>query len=252
MEEKVKGIYHTHTKYSKFNHGKDSVKDMVDEAKSLGLVEYGITDHGPRHFFGIWKKNIPKLRGEIDVLKSDTNTKLVMGLEFNLLGNDGKTDFVNKYKDCFDIRFLGAHIGAWVGFKNLFTYYLPNIFCKNNKKVIERNTNAYINALKTGRFDCITHPNEFIKVDVKRLAEACVKYNCYLELNEKHMNLSSEDIAKILETDCKFLIGSDAHKKERILKLDRVMELIKKENIPSDRIANLNKLPNFKEKYNNI
>ena len=65
-------------------------------------------------------------------------------------------------------------------------------------------------------------------------------------------NLSSEDIAKILETDCKFLIGSDAHKKERILKLDRVMELIKKENIPSDRIANLNKLPNFKEKYNNI
>ena len=35
--EEVKGIYHTHSKYSKYNHGKDSVLDMVNKAEELGL-----------------------------------------------------------------------------------------------------------------------------------------------------------------------------------------------------------------------
>lgn len=247
--EEVKGIYHTHSKYSKYNHGKDSVLDMVNKAEELGLSEYAITDHGVNHFFGIRKRNIEKLKKDIVDASADKNVKVYMGLEFNLLGNDGKTDFVKSKENLFDIKLFGAHMGAWVGFKNLFTFYLPNIFNKNSKKRIDKNTDAYINAIKRYKFDVVTHPNEFIKVDIKRLAEACAENNCYLELNEKHMNLTTEDIKEILKTDCKFIIGSDAHCKDRILSVDRVLKLIKDANIPEERVANLNKLPNFKNKY---
>lgn len=253
--EKVKGIYHTHSTYSKFNHGKNSVEEMILEANNLGLLQYAITDHGVRHIFGILKSKVKKLKQDIIDASKGKDLKVVMGLEFNLLSNNGDTDFSKirkEDKNIFDIKLLGAHMGAWVGIKNFFTFYLPNIFAKNNKKVIERNTNAYISAIQKCNFDIITHPNEFVLVDIKRLAEACVENNCYLELNEKHMNLTPADVKQVLETDCKFIIGSDAHQKDRILKIDRVLEFIKVNNIPEERIANLNKLPNFKNKYETL
>lgn len=253
--EKVKGIYHTHSKYSKFNHGKNTVQEMISEAENLELKEYAITDHGVRHIFGILKSKVKKLKQDIVDASKGKDLKVFMGLEFNLISNNGDTDFSKikkEDKNLFDIKLFGAHMGAWVGFKNFFTFYLPNIFAKNNKKVIERNTNAYIKAIQKENFDIITHPNEFIKVDIKKLAEECVKNNCYLELNEKHMSLTPADVKQVLETDCKFIIGSDAHQKDRILKIDRVLEFIKENNIPETRVANLNKLPNFKNKYETL
>ncbi len=247
--DEVKGIYHSHTKYSKYNHGKNSVQEMVDEADRLGLKEYAITDHGCRHIFGIRKKKIQSLKNDIIKASANKNVKVYMGLEFNLLGNNGETDFVETKKDLFDIKLVGAHLGAWVGIKSFFTFYLPNLLNKNSKKRIEKNTDAYIKAIKKYHFDVITHPNEFIKVNIKRLAKACAENNCYLELNEKHMNLTNEDVQKILETDCKFIIGSDAHAKERILSVEKVKNFIKDTKIPLDRVANFDKLPNFANKY---
>ena len=54
---KITGDYHTHSKYSKNNHGKDTIKEMVLSAKEKGLESYGISDHGPAHVvFGIRRK----------------------------------------------------------------------------------------------------------------------------------------------------------------------------------------------------
>ena len=41
---------------------KKAAEDMIKSARELGLVEYAISDHGYRHFFGIRKKNVKKLR----------------------------------------------------------------------------------------------------------------------------------------------------------------------------------------------
>ena len=42
---------HTHSKHSRFFHGKDSIMSMVYKANELGLQELAITDHGFKHLF---------------------------------------------------------------------------------------------------------------------------------------------------------------------------------------------------------
>ena len=115
--------------------------------------------------------------------------------------------------------------------------------------MIERNTDAYIKAIKKYNIDIVTHPQEYVRVNLVRLAEACAENNCYLEINNKHLNITDEEIQELLKTDVKFIISSDAHKKENILRVERALEFVARNNIPEERIANLNKLPDFKCKY---
>lgn len=247
-KSEIFGIYHTHSKFSKLNHGKDSAEDMCAAARELGFSEYAITDHSFRHIFGIRKKNIKKLREIINKENEKEGTKILMGLEMNLLGGNGEVDFP-KNGDMLDIRLLGMHKAGMVNIKNLFTFVLPNLFNGKSPKVIERNTDAYINAIKKHKIDLVTHPQEYIKVNLTRLANACVENNCYLEINNKHLKYTEEEMAELLKTDVKFIVSSDAHCKEKIGCVCGAMEFIKKCNIPEERIANLNKVPNFECKY---
>ena len=127
-EQKICGIYHTHTKFSKFFHGKDSAEDMIAEAENLGLEEYAITDHGVKHFFGIRKKNIKKLREIIDEANKTRKVKTLMGMELNLLGVNGETDFCDECEGCLDIRLMGVHRAGRTTLKNFFKFILPNLF----------------------------------------------------------------------------------------------------------------------------
>lgn len=246
--EEVWGIYHTHSKYSKLNHGKNTVQEMIEGAKSIGLKEYAITDHGYRHIFGIKKKNIPILKAKINKF-ADDKIKCLMGLEFNLLGSNGECDFVEEYANLFDVRLLGAHKAGIVNFKNLFTFIIPNLFRGKSKKIIDKNTESYLKAVSKYNIDIITHPNEFIKIDPYKLAKGCAENNCYIEINEKHMSLSNDDIAEMLKTDVKFIISSDAHSVTRIGSVDKAVKFVLENNIPVEKIANWEKLPNFKNKY---
>lgn len=247
--EEIKGLYHTHSKYSKFNHGKNTVREMVEEAKRLGLEEIAITDHGCKHIFGIRKNNIKKLRNDIDQMNSEGGINAIMGLELNLLGNNGEYDLPEKYSDLLDIKLLGVHKAGRVGFKAFFNFLLPNLFCRKSKKRIDKNTDAYINAIKLHNIDIITHPNEYFLINPYKLADGCAKNNCYIEINNKHLKLTKDDIEQMLKTDVKFIISSDAHSVDRIKNIGKALEFAKECKIPEERIANLNKLPDFKNKY---
>lgn len=249
-EQQIIGMYHTHSKFSKYNHGKDSAQDMIKQAKELGLKEYAITDHGCRHIFGIRKRNIKKLRAIIDENNTDGETKILMGLELNLLGCDGEVDYLPEMDNVLDIRLMGFHKMGRVNVKNFFKYILPNIFCRKSDKVVERNTDAYIKAIKKYNIDIVTHPQEYLKVNLVRLANACVENNCYLEINNKHLNMTEAEIRELVEkTKVKFIISSDAHKKSTIKNLERAINLANNSEIPGERIANLDAIPNFIKKY---
>ena len=248
-EQKICGIYHTHTKFSKFFHGKDSATDMIEEAEKLGLSEYAISDHGVRHFFGIRKKNIKKLREIIDNENKTRRVKTLMGMELNLLGENGETDYCRACEGLLDIKLMGVHRAGRVSIKNLFRFILPNLFNGKSNRVIERNTNAYIEAIKKYKIDIITHPQEYFRVDLVRLANACVENNCYLEINNKHLKLTDDEMQELLKTDVKFIVSSDAHQKENILRIDNALEFLIRNNFLEKRIANLNKLPDFNKKY---
>lgn len=248
-ERKVFGIYHSHTKYSKFNHGKNTVEEMCDEARRLGLVEYAITDHSFKHVFGITKKNIKKLREKIDKENEKEGTKILMGLEMNLLSKDGKADFPEKYADILDIKLLGMHKAGMVSFKSFFNFILPNLFNGKSQKVIEMNTDAYISAIKRYNIDLITHPQEYIKVNLTRLGNACATNNCFLEINNKHLKYTKEDMEELLKTDVKFLVSSDAHRVSRLASVEEALAFAETCGVPKERIANLAGEINFKSKY---
>ena len=144
---------------------------------------------------------------------------------------------------------MGVHKAGRTTFKNFFKFILPNLFNGKSQKIIERNTDAYISAIKKYNIDIITHPQEYIKVNLVRLAEACVENNCYLELNNKHLTLLKSDVDEMLKTDVKFVISSDAHSVKNVLRVDNVINFAKECNIPLERIVNIDQLPNFEDKY---
>ena len=68
-----------------------------------------------------------------------------------------------------------------------------------------------------------------------------MKTNTLIELNTRHFNFSSEDIRDMLETGVNFIVSSDAHRACRIGCVDNALEMVKKYNIPTERIVNIDK-----------
>lgn len=231
---KIVGDYHTHSTYSKFKHGKNTILEMVESAQAKGLSFLAITDHGPKHLaFGIKRKNIDKARYEIDEINKQNKIKRVyLGIEANLIGKDGSIDLTNEEIDKLDLLIVGYHRGT---INNIIKPF--GAFSKS-KKQIEKQTQAYVNLVNKYDVDFITHLCEYIQVDVKRVAEECAKTDTLLEINNRHYRWTDEQMQQILSTDVKFIISSDAHKRSRIALVDDAMEIVKKFKIPPERIVN--------------
>ncbi len=99
--------YHTHTPYS---HGKNTVWENARAAKSKGLLQIGITDHGFNHLlFGLKRKNLSALRTEIEEAEKITGVKVLMGMESNLISVGGETDMKKSDLQYFDLYLCGIH-----------------------------------------------------------------------------------------------------------------------------------------------
>lgn len=233
----ITGDYHTHTRYSKLNHGKNTIAEMVAYAEDLGLESYGISDHGPKHaMFGIKRKNIDKARKEVDEINKTSKVKVYFGIEANLMKGDGTIDLTDEEISKLDTLIVGYHKGAFTDFTSVFR----TLF--NPQKQKELNTEAYINCLNKYKVDIISHLNEYIKVDVFKVASEAKKTGTLIEFNNKHIKFTEKEAQELIDSGCNFILSSDAHKKENIAKFDRVLDFVEKYNIPHDRIVNIDKL----------
>ncbi len=245
---KIFGDYHTHSVYSKFHHGKNTVREMVSRAEEIGLKELAITDHGSRHLVGILPWKIKKIRREIDEINKTSKIKVYLGMECNFLNFKGKTDLPKKYADLIDIKIVGMHRALFINPFTYFSFVFKNVRDKSGK-YIEKNTDMYIKALEKYKFNFISHPQEYVKVNLKRLAIYCAEHNVYLELNTRHFRYTREEIEMLInETKVKFIINSDAHSALAIGHVENSINKVKEFNIPIDRIVNLDKIPDFKRK----
>lgn len=234
---KITGDYHTHSIFSKFHHGKNTIEENAQAAEQNGFIAYGVTDHGPKHvMYGIRKKNFKKGRAIVDNLnvKYKDKMKIYFGIEANIIGKDGEIDLTDEQIKLLDYIVVGYHKGTITNFVQYF-------FARNTKKQIEKNTKAYINAVNRYNIAFFSHLNTYIKVNVKQLAEACAKRGTHIEINNRHFNFSKQDVKDMLDTDVKFIISSDAHKAKNIGLVDNALDIVKKYNIPLDRIVNIDK-----------
>lgn len=235
--------YHTHTIYS---HGKGTIRENVEAAIKRGLKAIGICDHGPGHYlYGVKREKIYQMRKEVDRLNREyKEIRILLGVEANIIGFDGTIDVDEEIIEMLDILLLGFHYG--VLFRSIGDYLFMNVANPVSKlipigrdRIIERNTEAIVKAIERYPIDIITHPGDKVKLNTKRVAEAAYKKGVALEINEKHNELSVENLKIALDTKVDFYINSDAHKPEEVGMVDEAIKRIAEANIPISRIKNL-------------
>ena len=255
---KLEWDFHTHTTYS---HGKGSIMDNALSAKEKGLKGIAITDHGFSHpAFGMRRRKLNQMRSDCEQATVQTGVKVLLGIESNLLGASGKTDVKLSDYEYLDVFLAGVHrfilyenLGEW--FKLFGANFCAVTFRKNpSDRLIRRNTKVYINAIKNNPIDVLTHLNYLVFADAVEVAKACADYGTYLEINTKKIHLSDEEWQKVIDTNVKFVVDSDAHSPSRVGDTRLAEELFERVNFPMDRIMNINgrtpdfRFKNFKEK----
>lgn len=242
------GDYHTHTIYT---HGKGTIEDSVKVAIKRGLKQIAITEHSfSQAYYGITPQEYNEMLVEVESLRNKYKGQIdiLCGLESNILDLDGTIDLPRSKRDMVDILVVGYHANFKPrSFKAFFTFWLPNVLGFGGKKQIEKNTQAYINALRTYKIDIISHLNSHrCYVDPVEVCKVAKEVGTYIELNGKVINFTDDQIKDMIATGVKFIINSDAHKPERVGKNNHGLNIVDKFNIPPEQVANLNKIPQFK------
>jgi len=186
--------------------------------------------------YSINRKKIDAIRAEVDEINKTSKVKVLFGIEANLIKRDGTIDLTEKEIKKLDILIVGYHRAI----KNDFTNAFRSKF--NPEKQKEINTEAYLNCLDKYKVDIISHLNEYITVNVYKVACKAKEKGTLIELNNKHIKFTEKEAQELIDSGCNFILSSDAHRKENIAKVDRVLEFVEKYNIPKDRIVNLGKI----------
>ena len=243
------GDYHTHTTYS---HGKGSVADNAAVASSKGLKQLAITDHGMRHIiFGVRKRKFDSLVADCEKATRDTGVLVLTGIENNLASYDGKFDIEKNYLDKLDIIQGGYHKAtiAWTlgqqisfQFRNLFYGF----FTKSPKKLVVKNTDAYLNLIENYEIDFVGHLNRDILADALTIARFAKQKGTYIELNGKKFNLTDAELEKMAEEGVEFVCNSDAHTPSRVGDMGVGFAAAERLHVPHELIANWERIPNFR------
>lgn len=246
------GDYHTHTVYSHKRHGKGTIEENVQAAVKKGLRQIAITEHGfNQTSYGVKREEIALQRAEIDEIKDRYPIEILLGVEADIISLNGDLDITKEDYKKLDILLCGFHklvkanrLRDKFGF--IIKNTLSNIFHFTSKKQRERNTNAYISAMKKYDIDVITHLNHVCKVDVQKVAKVARETNTYIELNGKRLGMSDKEIMLAYKEGAKFIINSDAHSPKRVGECHKGLEAMLRLRIPESAVVNYNSLPTFK------
>lgn len=209
---KIVADTHTHTVHS---HGTGTVEDNVKAAIALGLRRITISDHGPLHMcYNI--KDVEAYLRDIETVRETyrNDIEVLAGVEMNLLSSEGDVDFPEQWKDRFDVFLMGYH--KLVRYKTLSDRFNMMLFKRSTEKAVERNTQAYLNAMDRYPIDIIVHPGYGLPVDLLKLAEYAAKKGVVMEINAKHPEFTPEELSACAKTGVKFSVGSDAHSPGRV------------------------------------
>jgi len=243
---KTKADYHIHSTYSRRNHGKSTIEEIVQRASELGLEEIAITDHGPGHWlFGMQEHKIKEAKDKVvEMRKKYPMIKILFGVEANILDYDGTTDITGELLKYCDIFLCGYHIGAlFSSVGDAWNFTAMNKLGRTNEKIFEKmkakNTEAVVNAMNKYKINILTHPGDKIPLDMDLVAKAAEKTGTILEINNSHSHLNAEEIKIASKYNVKFVINSDAHMKDKIGGCERGLEAAMDAGLDLSRIINL-------------
>ena len=224
---------HTHSNYSRFGHGKNKIEEMAIAANEIGLVEIGITDHGYAHFFRTNKANIKQARKIINEINSWSRTKVLLGVEADILNENGDIDIDTETLSMLDILIVGYHKMISTDFAGFFGHV------KNTPEAKRKCTNAFVNAIKRFPVTIVAHLDSILDTDLYEIGKICAQRGTMVEINNRHTKWTGKQVEDLIASGCMFVLSSDAHSRADVGKVDRAMEFVTKYDIPSERVANV-------------
>lgn len=244
------GDYHTHTRYSRRGHGKGTILENASVALNKGLKQIAITDHGFNHeVYGVRRKDIPYVKEDILNAKEVTGVDILLGVEANLISNDGKIDVVEQDFEFLDILLMGHHkLVKMDSFKDRIQLGYANIFgspYKPSEERLNRNTTAFLKALDKYPIDVITHLNYGCPTNTLAVARMAREKGTLIELNGKRINFTDRELEVMASEGVKFIVNSDAHSPMRVGECNNAMNTIFRLGLPLSQIVNIDKLPKF-------
>ncbi len=224
---------HTHSKNSRFGHGKNTIEEMAIAANEIGLVEIGITDHGYSHICRTNKQKLKQARVVIDEINSWSKTKVLLGIEADIIKEDGTIDIDNETLSMLDILIVGYHRCIFTDFAGFF----GNV--KKTAQARKKCTNAFINAIRKYPVTIVSHLDSVLTTDLYEIGKVCKERGTMVEINNRHTKWTEKQMAELIDSGCMFVVSSDAHSRAGVGEVENAMEYIRKYNIPSERVVNI-------------
>ena len=195
----IKGDLHIHTNYSD---GKNTILEMIDEARKLNYKYIAITDHSKARAIsnGLNEDRLLKQIKEIQKLRNKfKDIYIFTGIEVDIKGN-GELDLDEDVLKKLDIVIASVHSGF-----------------KQDK---EEMTKRLIKAFDTGLIKIFGHPTARIinlrpeiKFDFKKIFDNCKEKNIALEVNSfpERLDLKDAYIKEAIKNKVKLVINTDSH-----------------------------------------
>jgi Histidinol phosphatase and related hydrolases of the PHP family len=230
--------YHTHT--TRCRHASGTERDYIETAISRGLTTLGFSDHSPYYFDGDYYSGFRMRREELadyyetlislrDEYKSKIDIKI--GLE---------AEYYPKYFD----KFLALIEPSKLDYLILGQHFLDNetegrysAQPTNDPTRLSDYITQLINAIKTGKFTYIAHPDliafegdkTIYTREIGKLCEVSKELDVPLEINmlglRDHRRYPNSDFWKIVaDYDCHVVAGCDAHEPQSIAEPVNVMQ----------------------------
>lgn len=196
----LRGTLHNHSTWSD---GKQTVADMANYCRELGLTYFGIADHSQTASYagGLDAERVRQQQTEIDGLNGGygTDFRIFKGIESDILG-DGSLDYDDDTLATFDYVVASVHQTLTMSLEKAMTRLL---------RAIE---NPYTTILghPTGR---LLLAREGYPIDHKAIIDACAEHNVIIEINASpyRLDLDWRWIDYAMQQGVMLSINPDAH-----------------------------------------
>ncbi len=216
--DKIKIDFHIHTNYTD---GRDSVKEIVKEARRKRLNAIGFSEHV--------RKDSPWFIAYLNEVKTfsqqSKDMKIYCGIEARTLNLKGELNASSFMIDNSD--FIIASIHRWP---------LPRFSIKSYTKLI-------VNTIKNNKINILGHPcfifGRRITLSIQQIkiiGLTAKEKNVAIEINSSKKVPPEEFLSICNSIGTKFSLGSDAHRKEEVGNIEWSLSMIEKLGIDKKSI----------------
>jgi DNA polymerase (family 10) len=233
----IRGTFHVHTLYSD---GSNTIEEMAEEARRLGLSYIGIADHSRSAYYarGMNRNEVLRQLEEIDRLNERyIDFWIFKGIESDILP-DGSLDYEEDILSLFDFVVASVH--------------------SNFKMDKDKMTERLVNALKNKYTTMLGHPtgrillarNEY-ELDIYKVIDAAAEYNKIIEINSDphRLDLDWRFMKYAKDNGVKLSINTDAHDLYGLRNLGYGVGIAKKGWLESQNIINALPLKDMKKYF---